>query len=157
MNKNFICKTFCILVLLLSFIQSSPAKEIEEINLKILCAADKLTPINKNSRDINAKEIAVEVKKIDWNKDPSKPPSWGSVSTIKISSDGNVYDAMLLTSKKDYIAFSFVTGNDKDRDQNLAYIFELNLNTMEIKETSLLLFSQTNNKITSNVLFCKRL
>lgn len=136
--------------------QAVTAKEVYDTNLKLKCSSDKRRLLGKDSNDVSAEEISVEIKKIDWNKDASKPPSWGSMSNIKIKTNGNLHEASLLLSTKQRVAFSYVGDALKDGDSAFAQIYELDIEVMEIKKTSVSLFNQTNNKITSSISYCKK-
>ncbi len=141
-------------IFLLSSTQVVFAKEVYDINIKIKCTKDKKKGADKEAF---SEEVSIEIKKIDWNKDASKPPSWGSMSNIKIKSDGNLYEASLLLSTKQRVAFSYVGGFEMDGESASAQIYELDMAAMEMKRTSVSLFNQTNNKITAGVSYCKKL
>ena len=96
------------------------------------------------------------IRKIDWNKDTNKPPNLGSMSNIKIQTTSNLREASLLLSTKQRVAFSYVDGSEKEGAPTFAQIYELDIETMEIKKTSVSLFNQSNNKIISSVSFCKK-
>lgn len=141
-------------IFLLSSTQVVFAKEVYDTNIKIKCTTDKKKVADK---DAFGEEVSIDIKKIDWNKDASKPPSWGSMSNIKIKTDGNLYEASLLLSTKQRVAFSYVGGSEKDGESASAQIYELDMAAMEMKRTSVSLFNQTNNKITAGVSYCKKL
>lgn len=142
------------LIVSLIFTQVVFAKEVYDTNIKIKCTTDKKKLADK---DAFGEEVSIEIKKIDWNKDASKPPSWGSMSNIKIKTDGNSHEASLLLSTKQRVAFSYVGGTEKEGDSASAQIYELDIAAMEMKRTSVSLFNQTNNKITAGVSYCKKL
>jgi hypothetical protein len=136
--------------------QVAIAKEVYDTNLKLKCSADKKKLLNMDSKDMTAENISIEIKRIDWNKDAAKPPSWGSISNIKIKTDGNINEASLLLSTKQHVAFSYVSNRQKDGESPFALIYELDMNAMEIKKTSVALFNQASNKIVTGVSYCKR-
>jgi hypothetical protein len=129
------------------------AKEVHNTNLKVKCFNNKKGLVSK---DALAEDISIEIKRIDWNKDASKPPSWGSMSNIKIQTSINLYEASLLLSTKQRVAFSYVEGTEKEGAPTFAQIYELDIEAMEIKKTSVSLFNQSNNKIISSVSYCKK-
>ena len=149
-------KILAIVLVTVSLTQVVTAKEVYNTNLKLKCAVDKKKFISKDSKETSFEEISIEIKKIDWNKDASKPPNWGSMSNIKIQNNGNLHEASLLLSTKQRVAFSYVDGSEKEGAQTLAQIYELDIEAMEIKKTSVSLFNQSNNKIISSVSFCKK-
>ena len=136
--------------------QVAIAKEVYDTNLKLKCSADKKKLLGIESKDITSEEISIEIKKIDWNKDAAKPPSWGSMSNIKIKTDGNMTEASLLLSTKQHVAFSYVSNRQKDGESSFALIYELDVNALEIKKTSVALFNQAGNKIVTGVIYCKK-
>ena len=78
-------------------------------------------------------EISIEIRKAVLNYDASKPFTIGSISNIKIKSAGNSFDAVLLKSMKDRVAFSFVEDDGKAGPTIFSQVYELNLNSLEIK------------------------
>ena len=132
------------------------AKEVHDTNLKLKCSTDKKRLASRESKDASAEEISIEIKKIDWNKDANKPPNLGSMSNIKIQTTSNLREASLLLSTKQRVAFSYVDGSEKEGAPTFAQIYELDIETLEIKITSVSLFNQSNNKIISSVSYCKK-
>jgi hypothetical protein len=132
------------------------SKEVHDTNLKLSCVADEKNFLSIGAKEVNPEEISIEIKKIDWNKDPARPPSWGSMSNIKIKTDGNAREASLLLSTKQHLAFSYVYNQNKEKELAFAVIYELDLNSLEIKKTSVALFNKNNN-ITTGVSYCKKL
>ena len=149
-------KILAIVLVTVSLTQVATAKEVYNTNLKLKCANDKKKLISKDSKEASIEDISIEIKKIDWNKDASKTPNWGSMSNIKIQNDGNLYEASLLLSTKQRVAFSYVDGSEKEGAPTFAQIYELDIAAMEIKKTSVSLFNQSNNKIISSVSYCKK-
>jgi hypothetical protein len=136
--------------------QVAVAKEVYDTNLKLKCSADKKKLLGIEPKDMTAEDISIEIKKIDLNKDAAKPPSWGSMSNIKIKTDGNINEASLLLSTKYHLAFSYVSNLQKEGEPAFALIYELDMNSMEIKKTSVALFNQASNKIATGVSYCKK-
>ena len=127
------------------------SKEVFDTNLNLECYA------NKNFTVENfVSSFLIEVKKIDWNKDPSSPPKWGSSQNIKVKNSGQSNDASLLLSRKKQIAFSFAESNDVESSNTTLYIFELDLDKLEMKKTSISIFSRQNNRINNSILHCKK-
>lgn len=148
-------KSIAVGLLVIGLAQVVEAKEVYDTNLKIKCSADKRV-LGRDSKDFDFEEISIEIKKIDWNKDASKPPIWGSMQNIKIKKGENSQEASLLLSTKQHIAFSYVENSTKDVGATFAQIYELDVQTMEIKKTSVSLFNQASNKITSSISYCKK-
>lgn len=144
------------LFFLLGLMQVASAKEVYDTSLKIKCSSDKQKLAGKDANDASGEDISIEIKKIDWNKDPAKPPSWGSMSNIKIKTDGNLNEASLLLSTKQHVAFSYVSNRQKEVESPFALIYELDMNALEIKKTSVALFNQASNKIVTGVSYCKK-
>lgn len=138
------------------FFQVAVAKEVYDTNLKLKCYADKKKLLSAEPKDMTAEDISIEIKKIDWNKDAAKPPIWGSMSNIDIKTDGNTNEASLLLSTKQHVAFSYVSNRQKEGESPFALIYELDLNTIEIKKTSVALFNQAGNKIATRMSYCKK-
>jgi hypothetical protein len=78
------------------------------------------------------------------------------MSNIKIQTTSNLREASLLLSTKQRVAFSYVDGSEKEGAPTFAQIYELDIETLEIKKTSVSLFNQSNNKIISSVSYCKK-
>ena len=78
------------------------------------------------------------------------------MSNIKIQTASNLREASLLLSTKQRVAFSYVDGSEKEGSPTFAQIYELDIETMEIKKTTVSLFNQSNNKIISSVSYCKK-
>ena len=150
------CRIVKPLIILICLAQSIYAKEVYDTVLKVKCFSDAMKVNDITYKDFPTEEISIEIKKIDWNKDSSKPPKWGSMSNIKVRANGNLYDGMLLLSNKDHVAFSLVGGVENERQKPVAYIYELTKTSMEVKKTSVSLFSQTNNRVTSDISYCKK-
>lgn len=144
------------LIILLGLTQVCSAKEVYDTNLKIKCSSDRKKATGKDAEVAYAEEISIEIKKIDWNKDVSKPPNWGSMSNIKIKTDAKVYEASLLLSTKQRVAFSYVAGLEREGEPAIAQIYEFDVDAMELKKTSVSLFNQASNKITTSVTYCKK-
>ena len=149
-------KLLTLLILLMCFTQVAIAKEVHDTNLKLKCSTDKKRLTGKESKDVSVEEISIEIRKIDWNKDANKPPNLGSMSNIKIQTTSNLREASLLLSTKQRVAFSYVDGSEKEGAPTFAQIYELDIEAMEIKKTSVALFNQSNNKIISSVSYCKK-
>jgi hypothetical protein len=149
-------KLLSTLFILLCLTQVAIAKEVHDTNLKLKCSTDKKRLAGRESKDASVEEISIEIKKIDWNKDVSKPPNVGSMSNIKIQTASNLREASLLLSTKQRVAFSYVDGSEKEGSPTFAQIYELDIETMEIKKTTVSLFNQSNNKIISSVSYCKK-
>ncbi len=132
------------------------AKEVFETNLKLNCSNSKKKFIEKIATNPADEEISIEIRKAVFNYDASKPFTIGSTSNIKIKSAGNSFDAVLLKSMKDRVAFSFVEDDGKAGSTIFSQVYELNLNSLEIKKTSILLFDQVNNNATTSVSYCRK-
>lgn len=145
---------FLVLFVMFNFVY---AKEVFDTNLKITCSLKNKTTTETSGKNKYEEELEIEVKKIDWNKDASKPPAWGSMSNIKIKLDEKKYEASLLLSTKENIAFSYVNyANESDADSSVAHLYELNLKKLELKKTSISLFSNSMNSIKNTILICKK-
>lgn len=148
-------KFFTTLIFILGLSQMAISKEVYDANLKIKCF-DKIKNTDKDAQVSIWEEISIEIKKIDWNKDASKPPSWGSMTNIKIKADGSLSEASLLLSTKKHLAFSYVADSQKEGVPAFAKIYELDLAAMEMKKTSVALFNQGNNKSITGVSYCEK-
>lgn len=148
-------KMIAVGLLTIGLSQVAGAKEVYETNLKIKCSGDRGV-LGKVLKNLDYEEISIEIKKIDWNKDASKPPMWGSMQNIKVKKGENSQEASLLLSTKQHIAFSYVENSTKDVGATFAHIYELDVQVMEIKKTSVSLFNQANNNITSSISYCKK-
>ena len=141
-----------LIALLLGFsLITANSKEVFDINLKIECYANK-----KFTVENFVGSFLIEIKKIDFNKDPSSPPKWGSKQSIKIENSGQSNEASLLLSRKKQIAFSFAESNDVESSNTTLYIFELDLDKLEMKKTSISIFSSVTNRISNSILYCKK-
>jgi hypothetical protein len=143
------------LFVLIGLNQATYSAEVYDTNIKVKCSATKNNFAAKKVKDFSSEEIFIEIKKIDWNKDSSKPPLVGSMSNIKIKIDAHLYEASLLLSTKKHLAFSFVSSSKEVVDATLAHIYELDMEILELKKTSVSLFNQSN-KILTSVSYCKK-
>ncbi len=130
---------------------TSNSKEVFDTNVNLECYANKKFTIENF-----VSSFLIEVKKIDWNKDSSDPPKWGSSQNIKVKNNGQSNDASLLLSRKKQIAFSFAESYDVESSNTTLYIFELDLDKLEMKKTSISIFSSNNNRINNSILYCKK-
>ncbi len=115
-------KFFATLIASLVMTHVAIAKEVYDTNLKIKCSSSIKKPLEKNAKEPLSEEISIDVKRVDWNKDASKPPNWGSISNIKIKSNGNLYEASLMLSAKQRMAFSYFEGSEKEDEASFAQI-----------------------------------
>jgi hypothetical protein len=143
------------MLLSIGLAQVAAAKEVYDTNLRLKCHTEKKV-LGKDSKDVDFEEVSIEIKKIDWNKDVSKPPNWGSMQNIKIKKGEDSQEASLLLSTKQRIAFSYVESPSKEIGATLAQIYELDMDVMEIKKTSVSLFNQASNKIVTSISYCKK-
>jgi hypothetical protein len=143
------------ILLAIGLVQVAGAKEVYDTNLKLKCSADKQV-LGKEAKGFDHEEISIEITKIDWNKDASKPPNWGSMQNIKIQKGEKSQEASLLLSTRQRIAFSYVENSTKELGATFAQIYELDMDVMEIKKTSVSLFNQASNKISSSISYCKK-
>ena len=112
-------------------LSNASAEDFVDTNIKLSCAASGFYADGSRIRKATSEDISVEIRRINWNdKEPAKPPAWGSITNIKVQSNGKTYDGSLLRSSKDKIAFSFA--NDVTRHGvalTLALIYEIRLNS----------------------------
>jgi hypothetical protein len=78
------------------------------------------------------------------------------MQNIKIKKGEDSQEASLLLSTKQRIAFSYVESPSKEIGATLAQIYELDMDVMEIKKTSVSLFNQASNKIVTSISYCKK-
>ncbi len=137
---------------------SSQAKDVVDTKIRLICASYEFTAEGKKVNTGASEEIDIEIKRINWHdKEPSKPPAWGSMSNIKIRSGDKIYDGALIRSARDEIAFSFA--NDVIENGNgktLAFIYEFSLPQAELKRTMLTLFGTKSTSISTSVSKCKK-
>lgn len=127
------------------------AKDVYDAKFIISCS------IGAHGKNAVVEEISVEVKKIDWNKDPAKPPQWGSMSGIKVKVAGNEHNASLLISSKNELAFSYAISSHGKNPISYASVYELEMPEYQIKKTVITLFSKSNNSIVVSSGACKRI
>lgn len=128
------------------------SKEINEINEKFLCVVES----DRNSSKNTPEEIKVEVRRINFNKDSTKKPVWGSVSDTKVKIGGVTHDATMLFNEKGKVALSYVLQPDEKNKTAVAKIYEINLAKMRLKKTSLSLFDEGNHSVSSIEMSCSR-
>lgn len=144
-----------IVLVFLSFCAASPiwaAKDVVDTKVNLSCAVSGVYADGTKIKTSGAEEISIEVKRINWNeKEPSKAPSWGSMSHIKLKSGGKSYEASLLKSTKDQIVFSFASEADIDKTpQTLSFTYEISLDKLKLRRTVMTLFSTGANSVLSS-------
>ena len=142
---------FLLIISILLNFYSVNAKEVVDTNITVDCYANK-----KFILENFISSFVIEIKKIDFNKDSSGPPKWGNMQSIKIKSSGQSNDAALLLSRKTQIAFSYAESNEVQSNNTVLYIFELDIEKLEMKKTSISIFSNQNNRINNSMLYCKK-
>ena len=147
-------KKYLILFVYLNLSFSVYAKEVVDTNLNLSCEFVNTSKNNSNSR---RESIAIDIKKIDFNKDTAKPPKWGSVQNIKITLDGNVNEASLLLSTNERLVFSYVNQTAIESKDNLAKLYELDTATLKMKKTSISLFTDSGNSFKNTFFICKKI
>lgn len=144
-----------LLVNMLMLLVATPclSKEIIEINEKFLCVVES----NENNSKNSIEEISVEVRKVNFNKDNTQKPAWGSVSNTKVKIGGVTHDATLLSTRNGKVALSYVLQPDEKNKTAVAKIYEINLAKMRLKKTSLSLFDEGNHSTSSIDMSCTRI
>ena len=144
-----------IVLVSLSFWTASPiwaAKDVVDTKANLSCSVSGVYADGSKIKTSGVEEISIEVKRINFSKDdPSSPPKWGSMSNIKLKSGGKSYDASLLKSTKDQIAFGFASEADIDKTpQTLAFTYEISLDKLKLRRTVMTLFSTGANSVLSS-------
>ena len=150
-------KRRAIMICLLTSISATPllsfaAKEVVDTKVKLSCSVSGVYADGSAIKTSGVEDISVDIRRINWNKDePSKPPAWGSVTNIKVTSNGKPYEASLLRSTRDQVAFSFASDTTVDRiEKTLAFTYELTLSKPKLKRTTMSLFSVGSNSISTS-------
>ena len=155
-------KSFLYIVLVsLSLGTSSPiwaAKDVVDMKVNLSCSVAGVYADGAKIKTSGVEEVSIDIKKINWNeKEPTKPPAWGSISNTKLKSNGKSYDASLLKNSKDKIAFSLVSEADIDRTpQTLSFTYEISLDKLKLRRTVMTLFSTGANSVSSSEGDCTR-
>lgn len=146
------------LILSALFFSSVSAKDVVDTKLHLSCANAEFNAEGKKANKGSTEEINIEIKRINWNeKEPTKPPAWGSMSNIKIRSGDKTYDGALLRSTRDEIAFSFTNDViENGNGQTLAFVYEITLPKSELKRTMLTLFGAKSSSLSTAVSKCKK-
>ena len=152
MLRNFL---FLFIYLNLSF--AVYAKEVFDTNLNLSCEFVNNSNASQNNNVSRRESITIDIKKIDFNKDTTKPPKWGSVQNIKISLDGITNEASLLLSTNERLVFSFVNQTAIEGKDNLAQVYELDTVTLKMKKTTISLFTNSGNSIKNTFFICKKI
>jgi hypothetical protein len=151
-------KTTLTLILSTILSCSAIAKDVVDTKIHLSCASPEFNAEGKKVNSGATEEIDIDIKRINWNdKEPNKPPAWGSMSNIKIRSGDKTYDGALLRSTRDEVAFSFA--NDVIENGNgktLAFVYEFSLPKAELKRTMLTLFGTKSTSISTAVSKCKK-
>lgn len=129
------------LILLFFNLASVNSKEVIDTKIILDCYANK-----KFALENFISNFSIEIKKIDWNKDSSSPPKWGSMTNIKIKNKGSTDEASLLLSRKNQVAFSYADNNDSEKSITSLNIFELDIDKLEMKKTSITIFDNKDNE-----------
>ncbi len=134
------------------------AKDVVDTKVNLSCSVSGVYADGTKIKTSGVEEISIEVKRINWNeKEPGKAPAWGSMSNIKLKSGGKSYDASLLKSTKDQIAFSFASEADIDKTpQTLSFTYEISLDKLKLRRTVMTLFSTGANSVLSSEGDCTR-
>ncbi len=131
------------------------AKDVVNTKLQLSCTVSGIYPDGVKAKPGAKEEIGIEISRLNFNADtPSKPPAWGSMSNIKIISNGKKFEASLLQSTKETVAFSFA--NEIDPKQTVSLTYEIWLDTLRVKRTVMTLFSTEGNSIQSSEGICVR-
>ena len=137
---------------------SAHAKDVVDTKLHLSCSNSEFSAEGNKATNGSTEEIDIEIKRINWNeKEPSKPPAWGSMSNIKVRSGDKTYEGALLRSTRDEVAFSFT--NDVIENGNgrtLAFVYEITLPKTELKRTMLTLFGAKSSSFLTAVSKCKK-
>ena len=134
------------------------AKDVVDTKVSLSCSVSGVYADGAKIKTSGVEEISIEIKRINWNeKEPAKPPAWGSMSNIKLKSGGKSYEASLLNSTKDRVAFSFASEADIDRTpQTLSLTYEIYLDKLKLRRTVMTLFSTGANSVSSSEGDCTR-
>lgn len=114
---------------------SLPAGAIDGVNtnIKLTCNVAGLYADGVRIQGSGSEEISIDIRRIAAN---------NASSDIRVSSNGRSYEAALLKSTGDRVAFAFA--NDALVDgigQTLALTYEIRLDRLRLKRTSMSLFS----------------
>lgn len=139
--------------------QSYSKESVVDTKVKLSCSISGWFPDGTRVKGSGAEEISIEIQRINWNKDtPAKPPAWGSMTNIKVKSNSKDYEASLLRSNKEQVAFSFSTDAKFDGvDQTLLLVYEIRLDKLKLKRTVMTLFSNGNDVTQSNEGSCSKM
>lgn len=120
-------------IVVLSLSYPCSARNVEEIKVRLRCVSDASLTQRAETGGERISEIYIEVQKINWNEDSSKPPLWGSVNKVEVTVNGNKQTGSLLMNLRDRAAFSLT-------NESVAQIYEMDLSGMVFKRTTIALF-----------------
>lgn len=129
------------------------SKETNEISDKFLCGVGNEKINVKNYSE----EIIIDVRKINFAKEPNQKPNWGSVSNTKVRIGSATYEATVLLNQKGRVVLSYVLLLDDKNRVPMVKLYEINLEKMRLKKTSLSLFDEGTHNVNSIDMSCSRI
>lgn len=107
------------------------AAEVADTSIRLVCAVSGSYADGSRIRTSGVEEISIEIKRVN------------AVSNIRIKSNQKLYEASLLRSMKDQVAFGFAGDTSIDK-QTLSFIYEISLDKLKLRRTVIPLFSTGN-------------
>jgi hypothetical protein len=104
-----------------------PAAYSADQNVKLVCAVSGSYADGSRIRTSGVEEISIETRPL----------------SIKIKSNQKIYEASLLRSTKDQVAFAFAGDTSIDK-LTLSFIYEISLDKLKLRRTVIPLFSINN-------------
>lgn len=134
------------------------SKDVVDTSIQMLCTTGGFYADGQKIIGTGVEKISIEVKRINFRKDePAKPPLWGSMSNIKVTSGSRQTEANLIKSEKNRIAFAYSNDVSIDEDsKSELYIYEIRLDNMKSKKSVISLFSKNSNSMTVYEGVCKK-
>ena len=118
------------------------AKEMAAQSLKLTCNVSGLYADGARISGSGAEEVGIDIRR---TADPYRP-----TVDIRITSNGRIYEASLLHSTRDRVAFAFASDGQIDGvAQTLSLTYEIRLDSLRLKRTLMTLFSSQGNALQS--------
>lgn len=150
-------KVLTILIATLSF-NAFASKDVVDTDTHLICTTGGYYADGQKIVGTGVEKFSIEVKRLNFRKDePTKPPLWGSMSNIKVTSGSRQTEANLIKSEKNRIAFAYSNDVSVDEDtKSELYVYEIRLDSMKSKKSVISLFSKNSNSMTVYEGVCKK-
>jgi hypothetical protein len=146
-------KKFYFAMLAMLFTIPCLAKDTNEINDKFSCGLGN----GKSGANNSLEEIIIDVRRINFAKEPNQKPNWGSVSNTKVKVGSITHEATVVLNQKGRVVLSYVLLPDDKNRVPVAKVYEINLEKMRLKKTSLSLFDEGTQNVSSVDMSCTRI